>query len=100
VFGAATRSRLRQPSAFTLVEAVLAITLTMILTAAAIGGLVGVQAWRGSSAVRRFEGELLYAHSAALLSTRRVMCVLSNGTSYALQQETTPDTGSVVSPVI
>jgi hypothetical protein len=43
---------------------------------------------------------MLYARSTALLSTRRVMCVLSAGTSYALQQETAPGTGSVVSPVI
>ena len=100
VVGAVARSRLRQPSAFTLVEAALAITLTLILTAAAIGGLVGVQAWRGSSAVRRFQADLLYARDAALLSTRRVMCVLSAGTSYQLQQESTPGTGNVVSAIL
>ncbi len=82
--------------AFTLVEAVLVIVLTLILTSASIGGLVGVQTWRGNSAVRRFQADLLYARNAAIASTRRVMCVLSAGTTYELQQEATPGSGAVV----
>ena len=86
--------------AFTLVEAVLTITIALLLTGGAIGGLAGVQTWLGLSAVRRFQADMLYAHNAALLSNRRVMCVVSAGTSYQLQQEATPGTGTVVSTVL
>jgi Tfp pilus assembly protein FimT len=86
----------KQQRAFTLVEAVLVIVLTLILTSASIGGLVGVQNWRGNSAVRRFQADALYARNVAITSTRRVMCVISTGTTYELQQEAAPGSGAVV----
>lgn len=91
---------MRRP-AFTLVESVLAITLTMILTAAAIGGLRGVQSWRASTAVRRVQSDLLFARQAALLSGRRTLCVFDlQNKSYEVQQEATPRTGALVASVI
>ena len=90
-----------RPRAFTLVESVLVIVLTLLLTAAAIGGLRGTQTWRASAAVSRVQSDLLYARSAALLSGRRTLCVFntSQGT-YELQQEASPASGAIAGVVL
>ena len=74
----------------------MAITLTMILAAMAIGELTGVASWKAAAAVRRVQSDLRYARQAALLSGRRTLCVfdLANA-SYDLQQEAAPGTGSI-----
>ena len=85
-----------QTRGFTLVEAVMVIVLTTILTAAAIGGLRGTQTWRASAAIRRVQSDLLYARSAALLSGRRTLWVFdANQNSYELQQEASQATGAI-----
>ena len=83
-------------SAFTLVELVAVIVLTMILTAASIEGLRGVSAWRTAAGIRRVEADLRYARDTALLSGRRTACVFDlTDQTYELRQETTPGTGSL-----
>jgi len=90
-----------RPHAFTLVESVLAITLTMILSAAALAGLRGVQSWRAAAAVRRIQADVLYARQAAVLSGRRTLCVFDLAKmTYELQQESSPRSGSFVATVI
>ncbi|MEW6252977.1 MAG: hypothetical protein AB1716_20255 [Planctomycetota bacterium] len=80
----------------TLVELVLVITLTLVLSAAAIGGLRGVQSWRTSAAVRRVQADLDYARSLALLSGRRTLCRFDlAASSYELQQEPQPASGVI-----
>jgi prepilin-type N-terminal cleavage/methylation domain-containing protein len=87
--------------AFTLVECVMVIVLTLILTAAAIGGLRGTQTWRASAAVTRVQSDLLYARSAALLTGRRTLCVFDTALgTYELQQEASPGSGAVVGVVL
>lgn len=87
--------------AFTLVESVLAITLTMILSAAALAGLRGVQSWRAAAAVRRVQADVLYARQAALLSGRRTLCVFDLAKmTYEVQQEASPRTGALVATVL
>ena len=86
---------------FTLVELVLVITLTFVLTAAAIAGLHGVQSWRASAGVRRIQSDIMYARNLALLSARRTLCVFdSQSTSYEIQQESSPGSGPLVASVI
>lgn len=74
--------------AFTLVELVLVVSLTLILSAGALAGLRGAQEWRSAAAVRRLQADFTYARNAALLSGRRTLCVFdaANGT-YEIQQE-------------
>ncbi|GEM_PF-3081947 len=87
--------------ALTLVELVLVLTLTLILSAAAIGGLRGVQTWRAAAAVRRIQADLQYARSLAMLSTRRTLCVFEPGNvSYQLQQEPSPASGNIAGQTI
>jgi prepilin-type N-terminal cleavage/methylation domain-containing protein len=87
--------------AFTLVECVMVIVLTLILTAAAIGGLRGTQTWRASAAAKRVQSDLLYARSAALLSGRRTLCIFDTGQgTYELQQEATPASGAIAGVVL
>jgi prepilin-type N-terminal cleavage/methylation domain-containing protein len=87
--------------AFTLVECVMVIVLTLILTAAAIGGLRGTQTWRASAAAKRVQSDLLYARSAALLSGRRTLCVFSTTQpGYQLQQEASPASGAIAGVVL
>jgi Tfp pilus assembly protein FimT len=82
--------------ALTLVELVMVITLTMILTAAALAGLRGVQTWRASATVRRVQADVDYARNLALASGRRTLCRLNaGGTQYEIQQEPTAGTGTV-----
>jgi Tfp pilus assembly protein FimT len=77
--------------AFTLVESIMVIVITMILTAASFAGLRGVQTWRATAAVRRVQSDLLYARSAAMLSGRRTLCVFDTSQNrYTLQQEANP----------
>lgn len=87
--------------AFTLVECVMVIVVTLILTAAAVGGLRGTQTWRASAAVRRVQSDLLYARSAALLSGRRTLCIFDAGQgTYELQQEASPASGVIAGVVL
>ncbi len=86
---------------FTLVESVLAIAISAILTAAALGGLRGVQTWRGAAAVRRVQSDLLSARQMAMLSTRRTLCVFDLAKmTYEVQQESSPGRGAIVATVI
>jgi Tfp pilus assembly protein FimT len=81
---------------FTLVESVLVILLTLILTSVALGGLRGVQSWRAAAAVRRVQADLLYARNAALTSGRRTLCVFDLARmTYEIQQESSPGSGAV-----
>lgn len=85
----------RRP-AFTLVELVAVIVLTMILTAASIAGLRGVGEWRTAAAIRRVEADLRYARDAALLSGRRTACVFDlTDQAYELRQEDEPGNGTL-----
>ena len=80
----------------TLVELVLTISITLILSSVAIGGLVGVQSWRAASAVRRIHADLSYARASAMLSTRRTLCAFDlSKHSYELRQEPQPATGTI-----
>ncbi len=82
--------------AFTIVELVLVITVSVILSAVAIGGLLGYDSWRSAAAVKRIQADLLYARQLAMQSQRRTLCVFDTGAqTYALQQEATPGSGAV-----
>lgn len=73
---------------FTLTELVMVITLTLLLSATAIGGLIGMKSWRAAAAVRRVNEEILYARNLAVLTGRRTLwaCDLANQT-YEIRQE-------------
>ena len=82
--------------AITLVELVVTISLTLILAAVSVGGLVGVQTWRAASAVRRVHADLSYARARAMLSSCRTLCTIDTGSqSYELRQEAQPGTGKI-----
>ena len=86
---------------FTLVEMVIVIVLTLILTAAAIHGLIGISEWRAAAAVRRVYADVLYARNRALLSGRRTLCVFDAGAgTYELRQESSPASGAISATVI
>lgn len=85
-----------RPRAFTLVELVLVISLTLILSAGALIGLRGTQNWRAAAAVRRLQADFTYARSAALLSGRRTLCAFDAGNgAYEIQQEASPGSGAI-----
>jgi Tfp pilus assembly protein FimT len=87
--------------AFTLIEAVLAIILTLILVTVAIGELSGVASWKAAAAVRRVQSDLLYARQAALISGRRTLCVFDLATACCdLKQEAAPGTGAITAVAI
>lgn len=80
----------------TLVELVVTLTIALILLSAAVGGLVGVQTWRATSAVRRVHADLSYARARAMLSERRTLCTFDLGAQdYTLAQEPQPATGEI-----
>jgi prepilin-type N-terminal cleavage/methylation domain-containing protein len=86
---------------FTLVESVLVLAISAILTAAALGGLQGVQSWRAAAAVRSVQNDVLSARQMALLSTRRTLCVFDLAQmNYEVQQESAPGSGAIVAAVI
>ncbi len=88
-------------SGFTLVELVLVISLTLVLTAGAISGLRGVDTWRASSAVRRVQTDLQYARDLAVLSARRTLCVFDlDSMTYEIRQEPTPGGGAISGNVL
>ena len=79
---------------FTLVELVMVIVLTLILTSVSIKGLQGITAWRSAAAVQRVQADVLYARNQALLSTRRTVCVFDPSShTYEIQQEAAPGSG-------
>jgi len=85
-----------QRRSFTLVEMVLVIMLTLILTSLSIKGLRGVSAWRSASAIQRVQADILHARNQALLSGRRTVCILDlDSHTYEIQQETTPASGPI-----
>lgn len=87
--------------AFTLVELVAVIVLTLILTAASIHGLRGLGEWRTAAGIRRVEADLRYARDAALLSGRRTACVFDlSAQTYELRQEDEPGMGALSATVI
>jgi hypothetical protein len=83
------------------VELVLVIVLTLILSAAAINGLHGVNTWRRSATINRIQADLLYARNQALLSGRRTLCVFDLGQqTYEIQQEAAPGTGALSAALV
>jgi prepilin-type N-terminal cleavage/methylation domain-containing protein len=86
---------------FTLVELVMVIVLTLILTSVSIKGLNGISAWRSAAAVQRVQADVLYARNHALLSMRRTLCVFDpNSHTYEIQQEATPASGAIAAALI
>ena len=81
---------------FTLVEMVMVIVLTLILTSVSIKGLHGISTWRSSAAVQRVQADVLHARNQALLSARRTLCIFDlDSQTYEIQQEPTPASGSI-----
>ncbi len=82
--------------AFTLMEMVAVMTLSMILAGIAVGSLRGAGEWRSAAAVRRVRSDVLYARHLAVLSGRRTLCTFDAAkNTYELQQETTPSSGPI-----
>jgi len=91
----------RRQRGFTLVELVLVIVLTLILTSGAIKGLRGIGLWRSAAAVGRVQADILYARNQALLSARRTLCVFDlQQQTFEIQQESVPTGGAFAATVI
>jgi Tfp pilus assembly protein FimT len=87
--------------AMTLMELVVVIVLTLILSATAIHGFSGLGEWRATAAVRRVHADVLHARQEALLSGRRTVCVFNPATdTYEIRQESSPGVGSISASVI
>jgi prepilin-type N-terminal cleavage/methylation domain-containing protein len=88
-------------AAFTLVELLVVITLTLILAGAAVGTLSGATTWRTRAGVRRIEADVACARSYALLTGCRTLWAYTTSTAtYELQQEQAPRTGAISATVI
>ncbi|MGD8451488.1 MAG: type II secretion system protein [Phycisphaerae bacterium] len=82
--------------ALTMVELVLTMSIALVLATVAISGLVGVQSWRASTAVRRIGADLAYARATAMLSSCRTLCTFDvAGQQYTLEQEPQPASGKI-----
>jgi len=82
--------------AVTLVELAAVIAITLILTASAVAGLVGMQQWQRAAALRRVQADLAHARDLAILSSRRTLIVLhASPPSYEVQQEADPGSGAI-----
>lgn len=85
----------------TLVETLLTLSMAAILGAASIGGLMGVQTWRATSAARRVHADIAHARTAAMLSQCRTLCTFDVGAGrYALAQESVPGSGKIDGPAM
>ena len=85
----------------TLVELVVTMSIAVVLGTVAIGGMVGVGAWRASSAVRRVQSDLSYARAKAMLTHCRTACVFDSGNgSYQVQAESQPRSGALATSVL
>lgn len=92
---------MRMRRGLTLVELVLTMAIALILATVAISGLVGVQSWRASSAVRRIGADLAYARATAMLSSCRTLCTFDlKAQRYTLEQESQPGTGKIAAQVL
>jgi prepilin-type N-terminal cleavage/methylation domain-containing protein len=86
---------------FTLVELVLVIVITLILTSTAIHGLAGVTDWRAAAAVRRAHADVTHARSQAMLTGRRTLCIFdADSSTYELRQEATPGSGPLAAEIL
>jgi prepilin-type N-terminal cleavage/methylation domain-containing protein len=93
--------QITRQAGFTLVELVLVIVLTLVLTAASIKGINGVGEWRAAAAVRRVNADITYARNQALLSGRRTLWVLDTGDqTYEIRQEAAPASGAITAASI
>ena len=85
----------------TLVALVVTMSIAIVLGAVAIGGIVGVGAWRAASAVRRVHADVTYARTHAMLTTCRTACAFDTGDgSYEIEAESQPRSGSLAANVL
>lgn len=86
---------------FTLVELVVTVSMMAVLSAAAVGGLMGLQTWRATSAVQRVHEDITYARATAMLTGRRTLIDFRGGRQfYQIRQEAKPHTGPIDAELI